>query len=184
MSRAACKSAFEGFLILARCYLLILLLPLALLWWCLCSRAPVAGWSGLNSFHDGQQLSFSHDTGTWEDWICLDIKRRQWRPVSEPLAGHPPSKAGISYDVSYDNAESVGRSHLKQFNHAQQRLVRSVDLVLPAGSTLGLVADRHVIADGLDGLRWMDLDAFRFGTDTRVSARRLGKPIRSRSGRS
>ena len=115
-------------------------------------------WNGLNPFHDGKRFSLSHYEENWRDFIVLDIERRHYELVKESGAGYPPSRNGISADISpVPGDKKQNRSRLNLYSHVEKRLVRSIETSLPLGSFLRVLADRFVIADTAQEIRWMDL---------------------------
>ena len=141
-----------------RVNLLLLFIPLAALWWWLSCYAPIFGWNGFNSFSDGIRFGLSHNDP--HSSFVFDIQRRQYRFAKTPAEAYSPGPSGVSFLPSAIKIDQgISRGRLDVYNHAEQRVVRSIELILPIESQVKVVAGRFVVAEMPDEIRWLDLNA-------------------------
>lgn len=146
-----------------RIKLLLILLPLAALWWLLSLHAPISRWNGLNPFKDGKRFCLYHhrfsNDKLWQTWAVLDIRERTYKVANNWMDASPPGNSAYSSNIAVISSdEKENKLRLELYSHAEKRVVRSIERSLPLDTQIRVIGSRFVIVDKTTEIQWLDLD--------------------------
>ena len=150
-------------LILVRVACLGLLVPVAILWWWLCTQVPFE-WKemGYLAVIDSQQFSSQLSRNNYNSCMVFDLAKRTVTPTDHWVKGIKRPASGFSLvneTVKQANGGAPNRLEMKLYDHQQQDYVRTLEHTFPIGSYPRLVGGRYIVATARTEIMWLDLQA-------------------------
>ena len=148
---------------LARVVRLGLLVPVAVLWWWLCTQVPYE-WKeiGYIAAIDSQRFSSQISRNNYTSCRVFDIAKRTVTPVDHWVRGIKQPASGVSLVsqmVKTESGDVLNRLEMKLYDHQLQDYVRTLEHTFPIGCYPRLIGGRYIVALARTEIVWLDLKA-------------------------
>ena len=140
-----------------------LLVPVAVLWWWLCTQVPYE-WKdmGYVAAIDSQRVSSQISRNNYTSCMVFDLAKRTVTPTDHWVKGSERPASGFSLVnemVKQAGGDAPNRLEMKLYDHQQQDYVRTLEHTFPIGSYPRLVGGRYIVATARTEIIWLDLQA-------------------------